>query len=493
MTPLGRGLASLIPRRQPQEADDMLSQIDSVEEFEGEAPKIVKELRRQQEDEISNEKKMEVIEESEEPEVEKAPKRLNIMEEPEEDMVEIEDDEDIFAQIEKDEDEETDKEEVDEDDAEEDDEEEDEDADVELEEEEAEADEEAVSDEAEEGESQAQDEEDADDEPEDDDLLDDEEEEVANGEEKEVAKIAEAPFAPRPFIEDEAGEVKHLLGEKVEYIAVGDIAVNPLQPRYRFDDHELEELKQSIDQHGLLQPLVVNIRDDGSYQLVAGERRLRAVKLLAWKEVPCVVRSDVAGDRNRLELALIENVQRSNLNPIEEAMGYQRLNEEYGMTHEEIGGRVGRSRVGITNIIRVLQLPAEIQRGLIEGKISIGHARAILMIPDEEKQIRFYHHVVDEGLTVRKAENRARRIQRTMKLNDPLRQKTRGRAPLAMKYDGALQDRFGYNARVKFDNTKNRYEVVFHAFSETEAEDLIKKLLSGEGQSAALDEDVIES
>lgn len=284
-----------------------------------------------------------------------------------------------------------------------------------------------------------------------------------------------------------------ILGERVEHVPLGDIEANPLQPRRMFDAEELDDLVQSLDQHGMLQPLVVMLHPSGQgYQLIAGERRLRAARELKWDSVPCIVRRDVTGDRNRLELALIENVQRSNLNPVEEALGYQRLNEEYGMTHEEIGRRVGRSRVGITNMIRLLQLPAEIQRGLIDNKISIGHARAILMIPDEEKQLRFYKHVLDEGLTVRKAENRARGVQRAMKLNDPLRKKMRGRPALAIKYDGALQDRFGYNARVKFENTKNRFEVVFFAYSEGEAEDLISKLLEDEEAAASPDQDVIE-
>jgi ParB family transcriptional regulator, chromosome partitioning protein len=173
------------------------------------------------------------------------------------------------------------------------------------------------------------------------------------------------------------------------------------------------------------------------------------------------------------------------LNPIEEAMGYQVLNTEYGMSHEEIGQRVGRSRVNITNVIRILQLPAEIQRGLVEGKLTVGHARAILMIPDEEKQLRFYNHMLEEGLTVRKAETRARRIQRQMKINDPMRKKTRGRPQLALKYDGLLEEKFGHVARVKFNELKNRFEVFFLAFSEKEAEDLINRLL-GE-QSAAME------
>lgn len=265
--------------------------------------------------------------------------------------------------------------------------------------------------------------------------------------------------------------------EKVQLVAVGDIEINPLQPRRTFDPEDMEELKQSIDQHGILQPLVV-LRTSKGFELLAGERRLRAAKSLGWDKVPCVVKTDVTMGQSSLELALIENVQREDLNPVEEAMGYKRLNEEFGLSHEEIGQRVGKSRVNITNALRVLQLPVEIQRGLIENKITVGHARAILMIPDEEKQIRFYQHMLDEGLTVRKAETRARRIQRQMKINDPLRRKTRGRPQLALKYDAVLEEKYGQVVRVKFNETKNRFEVVFHAFSEKEAEELIERLLN---------------
>lgn len=286
--------------------------------------------------------------------------------------------------------------------------------------------------------------------------------------------------------------LQRVLGEEVRYVALGDVVPNPYQPRREFDEQELEELSQSLDQHGMMQPLVVMEAGDGTYQLLAGERRLRAAKKLGWDEIPVVMRSGVTGDRHRLELALTENVQRQNLNPIEEALGYQQLNEEFGMSHEEIGQRVGRSRVAITNVLRVLQLPAEIQRGLIEGRISIGHAKAILMIPDEEKQLRFYHHVLEEGLTVRKTENRARNIQRQMNLNDPLRKKTRGRPQLALRYDGPLQERYGHNVRINFSHTKNRFEVIFNAYTEDEVTELVEKLLGERELEQNVDQDVLE-
>ena len=330
-----------------------------------------------------------------------------------------------------------------------------------------------------------------------------EEEEIAPVEEPPVAKRAPVAAAQQVEMEDEEvitpsfGEAEAGLWDKhedqVQHVPLGDIKINPLQPRRSFDPQELAELKDSIAMHGILQPLVVRrLSGNQGYELIAGERRLRAARDLKWDKVPAVVRRDVKSDQSRLVFALIENIQRENLNAIEEALAYQRLNEEYGLTHEEIGERVGKSRVSVTNIVRVLQLPAEVQRGLAEGKITMGHAKAILMIPDEEKQIRFYRHLVDEGVTVRKAEIRARRIQRAMKVTDPARRKNRGRHPLALKYAPALEERFGYDANVTFLQDKNRYEVVFRAYNDGEIDELVNRLLGRSDLPVDQDKDVID-
>lgn len=505
MTPLGRGLSSLIPRRGRGDAESIIEQIDSMEEVENEAPENVKRYRES----------MERQEESG-----SGARKLSITEEEDSDVEDVESvqEDDVFEDDSAVETESGDSDEVE---VEMDPEESEEDEDQEItmpkrplvtpltpDAEPAEEDEvlvnteeEKVEDELDEDDSEDDDADDVVEKTEDvEPVIEKEEsleEETDDAEEVKRAVVAEEKKAEKGrMMEDEKmpkAMQERMLGETVEYVPLGDIEVNPLQPRRTFDVEDLDDLVQSLEQHGMLQPIVVTPKVDGKgYQLVAGERRLRASKLLKWDTVPAVVRKSIAGDRNRLELALIENVQRQNLNPIEEAMGYLRLNEEYGMTHEEIGQRVGRSRVGITNIIRILQLPAEIQRGLIEGKIAIGHARAILMIPDEEKQLRFYQHVVDEGLTVRKTENRARRIQRNMNLTDPMRQKMRNRPSLGIKYDGLLQDKYGCNVRVKFDNTKNRFEVVFYAYSEDEASDIVKMLTGEKPLPQGVDADVME-
>ena len=298
--------------------------------------------------------------------------------------------------------------------------------------------------------------------------------------------------APRPEVASSEEDMWDKHEEEVQHILIADINVNASQPRRSFSKVAMAELSSSIEQHGILQPLVVR-RTAGGYELIAGERRLRAAKSLGWGKVPCVVRRGVETGASQLELALIENIQREDLNPVEEALAYRQLNEEYGMTHEEIGKRVGRSRVGITNAIRVLQLPEEVQQGVRDGVISSGHAKAILMIPDAEKQVRFYRHLVAEGLTVRKAETRARRIQRTMQLDDPMREKRRGRSAFEIKYSGRLEDYFGFDARVRFIDSMNRFEIVFRTYSQQEIEELIGRLLGERALPKKIDKDVIEA
>ncbi len=314
----------------------------------------------------------------------------------------------------------------------------------------------------------------------------------------ESERVAEAQAEDEelmPSFGEGAGNIWDKHEQQVEHVVIGDIKINPLQPRRTFDPQELEELAQSINQHGILQPLVVRrLPDGGGFELIAGERRLRAAKKLGWDKVPAVVRRDVKSDQSRLVFALIENIQRQNLDPIEEALAYKQLNEEYGLTHEEIGQRMGKSRVAITNIVRILQLPAEIQRGLTEGKITVGHGKAILMIPDEEKQIKFYHHLIDEGLTVRKAEVRARRIQRTMNLNDPHRKlRVAGKHPLAIKFVPALEERYGFDARINTLDDQDKFEVTFWTHNEAELEDLIGKLLGSRPLAHDLDKDVMDA
>ena len=197
-------------------------------------------------------------------------------------------------------------------------------------------------------------------------------------------------------------------GPNLKQIRLTDIIANRFQPRRTFTEPELVELESSIRATGLLQPIVVRAIGNGKLELVAGERRLRAVTRLGWTEIPAVVRD--FDDRAMLTLALVENLQRADLNPLEEAEGYQRLIDEFGLTQLQVAEAVGKDRTSITNLIRVLSLPSTI-RQLVEARhITAGHARALLPIKDERRQIDLANEIVAHQLSVREAEARARDI-----------------------------------------------------------------------------------
>ena len=199
-------------------------------------------------------------------------------------------------------------------------------------------------------------------------------------------------------------------------VEIGRIEPNPMQPRKRFDEEQLAELSDSIREHGLIQPLVVTeaAPREGDppgrprYQLIAGERRWQASKIAGMVRVPVVVRE--AAGRELLELALVENVQRADLNPLEEAAAYQQLAEEFGLTQEEIGKRVGKSRFAVSNTLRLRQLPASVQQAVLDGQLSEGHARAILGLAADREGMRLLaQHVIQKSLSVRETEELVRR------------------------------------------------------------------------------------
>lgn len=190
-------------------------------------------------------------------------------------------------------------------------------------------------------------------------------------------------------------------------VATGDIGPNPRQPRQEMKSEELDELAASIREHGLLQPLVVT-RVGGGYLLIAGERRWRAAILAGLERVPAVVKE--ASSQEMLELALVENLQRADLNSLEEAAAYRSLVEEFGLKHDEVAARVGKSRGAVANSLRLLRLPLPVQEALALGIITEGHARAILQVPAEEGQLRLLEHTVASDLSVRQVEALARRL-----------------------------------------------------------------------------------
>jgi len=197
-------------------------------------------------------------------------------------------------------------------------------------------------------------------------------------------------------------------GSDLKQIAVADISPNSFQPRRSFNEPELAELEASIKASGLLQPVVVRSRGNGKWELVAGERRLRAVGRLGWTEIPAVVRD--FDDRAMLTLALVENLQRADLNPLEEAEGYERLIDEFGLTQQQVADAVGKDRTTITNLLRVLTLQPAVRQLLERGHISAGHARALLPIKDEGQQLEVANEIVARQLSVREVEARARAL-----------------------------------------------------------------------------------
>lgn len=191
-------------------------------------------------------------------------------------------------------------------------------------------------------------------------------------------------------------------------LPVDAIVPNPQQPRTHFDAQELEELAQSIREHGVLQPILVSQQADGTFQLIAGERRWRAVQLAGLPSVPALVKE--ASPRASLELALVENIQRRDLNPLEEASAYRQLLDEHGLTQEQLAQRLGKSRVSVTNTLRLLQVPEAVREALADGSITEGHARAILTASGEQRRLAVLARVIEEQLSVRQTEALAREL-----------------------------------------------------------------------------------
>jgi ParB family chromosome partitioning protein len=200
----------------------------------------------------------------------------------------------------------------------------------------------------------------------------------------------------------------------IAMLPIASIEANPFNPRVHFEKEALDELCKSIQIHGIVQPLTVRKLGRDKYQLISGERRFRAAQLAGLEEVPAYIR--IANDQTMLEMALVENIQRENLNAIEVALSYERLLQECNLTQEQLSEKVAKSRSNIANHIRLLKLPAEIQVGVRDNMISMGHARALLALPRSEEQIARYNQIIDENLSVRAIESLVK--------NDPIAQKT---------------------------------------------------------------------
>ncbi|MDY5337466.1 MAG: ParB/RepB/Spo0J family partition protein [Collinsella sp.] len=237
-------------------------------------------------------------------------------------------------------------------------------------------------------------------------------------------------------------------------LPIEDIVPNPNQPRIHFNETELRELSESIQEHGVLQPLLVRKHGNG-YEIIAGERRYQASKLAGLEEVPVIIKD--VDDEQMLALALIENLQRSDLNPVEEAKGYRQLIDASGMTQEALSKAVSKSRSAITNSLRLLDLPEVVQQMIFEGKLTAGHARAILAVPYEDARIKLAEKVVAEGLSVRATENLAPLFSAGETPKTP-----RTTTPQSFKKAArVLRQVFNTNVRVKSSRGKNKIEIEF--------------------------------
>lgn len=256
-------------------------------------------------------------------------------------------------------------------------------------------------------------------------------------------------------------------GEAVLQLALTSIVADPNQPRKHFDHHHLEELMASIKEHGILQPLVVTPADkDGKHILIAGERRLRASTMLGLKKVPALVR-DVK-EQERLALSIVENVQRADLNPIEEAAAYQRLMNEFNLTQDDVAKQVGKSRPAVANSLRLLDLPSEVQQAVAEGKISSGHAKILASLERPSDQKAYLDRILKHQLTVRELEEQTKTVRRVHK---PTTQKF---DPIREAQEELLRERLGTKTMIK--KSGDRGQIIIHFYSAEELKRLLNEL-----------------
>ena len=276
------------------------------------------------------------------------------------------------------------------------------------------------------------------------------------------------------------GDFQESVPEKSNFrsVPLHRIEPNPDQPRKDFDEEALQELSESISAHGLIQPLTVRETEPGYYQIIAGERRWRACRMAGLSEVPVVIME--ADDCKVMELALIENLQRSDLNCVEEALGYQTLVEDFGLTQEECAAQVGKSRSAVANAMRLLNLPEKVLVMLREGKLTAGHARAVLSLKDDRKQLEAAQKIAALGLSVRQAELLCRNLGQEKPEEPP-------KPPLAIDYvaecEKSLSRTLGRGVKIVNGKRKGRFELEFYGQDDLQA--LLEALmtLKGAGKS----------
>lgn len=261
-------------------------------------------------------------------------------------------------------------------------------------------------------------------------------------------------------------------------VAIGEVVPNPRQPRMEMDPAKLQELADSILTYGVIQPLLVTEErgQDGGvvYQLIAGERRLRAAKIAGLERVPVTIRQSTP--QELLEIAIVENVQRADLSPLEEAAAYERLMKDFGLTQAQVAERVGKSRTSIANTLRLLELPAEVRASIAGGQISEGHGRALLGLPTDEARVAAHERVVREGLNVRQTEAMVRAASPKPERKRSSKPSERGPAAVTQGFAEALQRTLGTKVTLR-RSTQGRGALTIHFYSDEELTEVLERIL----------------
>jgi ParB family chromosome partitioning protein len=270
-----------------------------------------------------------------------------------------------------------------------------------------------------------------------------------------------ATLAPPPTVDTSVPSSEY------QRLAIASIRPNPYQPRREFDEAELAELQASLKASGLLQPVTVRQTPSG-YELISGERRLRAATRLGWKDIPAIVRD--VDDRTVLTLALVENLQRADLNPVDEAKGFLRLSDEFGFTHAQIAEAVGKDRTSITTAIRILQLPQTILDIVAKGHLSAGHARALVSVDDDRKALALANEAVARQMSVRELESRVRGVQQTTPERRPAaKPASPTKAPVLRRLEDELRRRLQTDVAIKLNGPeKGAIEISFYSADDLE-------------------------
>ncbi len=251
-----------------------------------------------------------------------------------------------------------------------------------------------------------------------------------------------------------------LEGQPIIELKLTEVEPNKKQPRRMFDEEKLETLAESIKEYGVLQPIVVKKLDTGFYQIIAGERRWRASRLAGMKKIPAIVKE--FDNRATMEIALIENLQREDLNPLEEAEGFRTLMDEFGLTQEQLSVKLGKSRPAIANSLRLLQLPETIKQYLVDGKLSSGHARALLGASDEKIMLAAAQKIIEEDMSVRQTENYIHQLQK-VKTEKKKSAKEEETARYLLSLEKKLSSVFGTKVKIHHQKNKGRIEIQYYS------------------------------